>query len=382
MTEPFHFSPHIETLHLGGEAQKSETNLRVIHLIKQLDEEGRTATTEEQKLLSHYVGWGDSAVLSSSYSEVADAVTDEEFRSLQASTLNAHYTALPIIRAMWLGVMRLGASKLPTLRVLDPSAGIGHFFSAMPEPLQANSRWVEIELDKVTAKILKYLHPDTEGRNAAFNDGFENVRLIENQFDLAISNVPFGNYPIVDRAIKESFLKSNIHDYFFVKALSLVKPGGVLAFITSRYTLDKKNKTTREWLARRADLLAAIRLPDTTFLDNAGTQVVTDILFLRKRHQVLEGSLPIWVDTEVIDPEVHCYDDRDTDTDGKIRQNRIYGQHPAWIIGTTATRRGMYSRGEYTVKYDGSISIGDLVKEILEDVLHHKLSSVALSLPC
>jgi adenine-specific DNA methylase len=120
----------------------------------------------------------------------------------------------------------------------------------MPESLQSSARWVEIELDLLTARILKHLHPDTEGQSVVFNDGFENVRLIENQFDLAISNVPFGNYPITDRSIKESFLKSNIHDYFFVKALSLLRPGGVIAFITSRYTLDKKNKTTREWLAR------------------------------------------------------------------------------------------------------------------------------------
>jgi N12 class adenine-specific DNA methylase len=369
VTEPFYFSPHTETLHLGGAAQKAENNLRGIRLIKQLDEEGRSATPDEQNLLAMYTGWGDSSVLHHKLSEVVDTVTEEEWVSIQGSTLNAHYTSLSIIRAMWSGVMRLGAGNLPTLRVLDPSAGIGHFFSAMPDVLHVNSRWVEIELDKVTAKILKYLHPDTEGRNATFNDGFENVRLIENQFDLVISNVPFGNYPIADCSIKESFLKSNIHDYFFVKALSLVKPGGVIAFITSRYTLDKKNKTTREWLARRADLLAAIRLPDTAFVENAGTQVVTDIIFLRKRHQALEGSLPIWVDTEVIDPTVHCYDDRDTETDGKLRQNRIYGKHPAWIIGNTATRRGMYTREEYTVKYDDSKPIGDVVAEILEGVL-------------
>jgi len=368
MSQTFYF-PTDTHLYLGSAKYKADTNFQILQLLKKLDEEGRIVTAEEQELLSRYVGWGDSAVLSCRYSEVADAITDEEFKALQGSTLNAHYTALPIIRAMWSGLVRLGAQKLAAMRILDPSAGIGHFRSAMPEFLHNTARWVEIELDLLTARILKHLHPDVEGQSVVFNDGFEDVRLIENQFDLAISNVPFGNYPISDRFIKESFLKSNIHDYFFVKALSLVKPGGVIAFITSRYTLDKKNKTTREWLAKRADLLAAVRLPDTTFVENAGTQVVTDIIFLRKRHQMLEGSLPLWVETEVIDPEVHCYDDHDTETDGKIRQNCIYGQHPEWIIGKTATRRGMYTRGEYTVRYDGDTSIGDLVAEILQSVL-------------
>ena len=368
MSQTFYF-PADAQLHLGSAKHKADTNLEIFMVLKKLDEQARSATTEEQILLSHYVGWGDSSVLSCRYSEVADAITDEEFKALQASTLNAHYTALPIIRAMWSGIARLGAHKHSSMRILDPSAGIGHFRSVMHESMRNSARWVEIELDLLTARILKQLHPDVEGQSVVFNDGFEDVRLIENQFDLAISNVPFGNYPINDRSIKESFLKSNIHDYFFVKALSLVRPGGVIAFITSRYTLDKKNKTTREWLARRADLLAAVRLPDTTFIENAGTQVVTDIVFLRKRDQMLKGSLPLWVDTEVIDPDVHCYDDHDTETDGKIRQNRIYGEHPEWIIGKTATRRGMYTRGEYTVKYDGDTPVGDVVAEILENVL-------------
>ncbi len=368
MSQTFYFS-HDAQLVLGSARQKADTNFQILMLLKRLDEETRAATAEEQELLSRYVGWGDSAVLSCRYSEVADATTNEEFKALQASTLNAHYTALPIIRAIWAGITGLGAHKLTSMRILDPSAGIGHFRSAVPKSLQSSARWVEIELDLLTARILKHLHPDIEGQSVVFNDGFENVRLIENQFDLAISNVPFGNYPITDRSIKESFLKSNIHDYFFVKALSLLRPGGVIAFITSRYTLDKKNKTTREWLARHADLLAAVRLPDTTFVENAGTQVVTDIIFLRKRHQMLEDSMPLWVDTEIINAEVHCYDDHDAEADGKIRQNRIYGQHPEWIVGKTATRRGMYTRGEYTVKYDGDTPIGDLVAEILEDIL-------------
>jgi hypothetical protein len=368
MSQTFHF-PADTQLVLGSAKHKAETNLQILTTLKRLDDEGRAATPEEQVQLSHYVGWGDSAVLSSKYADVENAVTAEEFNALRGSTLNAHYTALPIIRAMWSGTILLGAHKLASLRILDPSAGVGHFRSAAPQSLRHNARWVEIELDLLTARILKHLHPDSDGQSAVFNKGFEDVRLMENQFDLAISNVPFGNYPISDRSVKEAFLKSNIHDYFFVKALSLVRPGGVIAFITSRYTLDKKNKTTREWLARLADLLAAVRLPDTTFVENAGTQVVTDILFLRKRPALLEGSLPAWVDTEVIDPESSCHDQNDNETDGKIRQYCIYREHPDWIVGRTATRRGMYSAAEYTVRYDGDRPIAELITEILENAL-------------
>lgn len=369
MTEPFYFSPHIETLHLGGDAQKAENNLRVIRLIKQLDEEGRSAIPDEQTLLATYTGWGDSSVLHHKLSEVVDAVTEEEWDSIQGSTLNAHYTTLSIIRAMWSGVMRLGAAKLPALRVLDPSAGVGHFFSAMPEPLRGNSRWVEIELDKVTAKILQYLHPDTEGRNATFNDGFQNVPLIPEQFDLVISNIPFGNYPVIDRAMKDSRLKACIHDYFFAKAVALTRPGGVIAFITSRYTLDKKNRTVREWLARHTDLLGAVRLPDTAFLSNAGTEVVTDILFLQKRYEVRQGDLPSWVETQEVELDHNGYLKNDEDKDGKVRHNLIYCEHPEWMVGRVATKRGMYSAGEYTVKYDGDQPIGDVAAEILANIL-------------
>jgi len=320
----FYFPSHMETLHLGGDGQKAGNNLRVIQLIKQLDREGRSATPEEQSQLALYTGWGDSSVLRHKLSEVVDSVTQEEWESIQGSTLNAHYTTLPIIRSIWSGVMRLGADQLPSLRVLDPSAGVGHFISSMPEPLRQKTRWVEIELDKVTARILKQLHPDTEGQNVSFADGFENVRLATDQFDLGISNIPFGNYPIIDSTMKEAHLKACIHDYFFAKTISLLRPGGVIAFITSRYTLDKKNKAFREWLAKRADLLAAIRLPDTAFLGNAGTQVVTDIIFLQKRHALCDdGDLPGWVDTKEVELDHDGYLKNDEDKDGKVRHNLI-----------------------------------------------------------
>ncbi|HEX9385294.1 MAG TPA: hypothetical protein VF918_03165, partial [Anaerolineales bacterium] len=212
----FYF-PSDVNLFLGSARRKADTNLAVIELVKEIEKEGRFAIPDEQDLISHYVGYGDSSVLSARYSDVVEAVTNEEFAALRASTLNAHYTSLPIIRGIWAGLLHMGAGKLSVLRVLDPSAGIGHFRSTSPECLHTIARWVEIELDNLTACILKNLHPNTEGQNVVFHDTFENVRLLENQFDIAISNVPFGNFPVVDRSIKDSGLKKNIHDYFFVK---------------------------------------------------------------------------------------------------------------------------------------------------------------------
>ena len=365
----FYF-PSDVNLFLGSAKRKADTNLAVIELVKEIEKEGRFATPDEQELISHYVGYGDSSVLSARYSDVVEAVTDEEFAALRASTLNAHYTSLPIIRGIWAGLLRMGAGKLSALRVLDPSAGIGHFQSASPECVRSIARWVEIELDKLTAQILKNLHPNIEGKKVVFNDAFENVRLLENQFDLVISNVPFGNYPVVDRNIKELGLKKNIHDYFFVKALSLVKPNGIIAFITSRFTLDKKNSSIREYLARRAELLAAVRLPDTAFIANAGTQVVTDIIILRKRRQLLEGQdLPAWVNTYMVDGAREFNYETNDDTVEKLRENCIYYEHPEWIVGQRSTKRGMYRPDEYTIKYDGEKEIGEVVAEILTKAL-------------
>ena len=238
--------------------QKAENNMRALRLLKQLELETREPTSEEQNELALYTGWGDSQVLKHKYSELREMVSEDEWDALTTSTLNAHYTALPVIRAMWAGIIRLGAHKLSSIRILDPSAGIGHFRSAMPEVLRDKARWVEIELDGLTARILNQLHPPIEGECAVFNKGFQEVPLVPNQFDLVVSNIPFGNYPVVDRSIKEAHLKASIHDYFFARAISLARPGGVIAFITSRYTLDKKNKRVREWLAEHADLLAAV----------------------------------------------------------------------------------------------------------------------------
>ena len=193
-------------------------------------------------------------------------------RAARASSLNAHYTALPVIGAMWEAVAYLGLGLYP-FRVLDPSAGVGHFKSAMPAALRDQAEWTEIELDAVTASILKLLHPESK----VFAQGFETVDFPNGWFDLAISNVPFGDYGVAKQGLPAQ-LRKTIHDFFFANTVAFLRPGGILAYITSHYTLDKKDTAVRSWLARRLDLLAAVRLPETAFKANAGTEVVTDIL--------------------------------------------------------------------------------------------------------
>ena len=177
MTRTFCFPAESEMQWLGGATQKAENNIRALHLLQQLELEGREPTPEEQSELALYTGWGDSQVLKCKYSKLREMVSEEEWDALMTSTLNAHYTALPVIRAMWAGILQLGAHKLPSIRILDPSAGIGHFRSAMPEVLRDKARWVEIELDSLTARILNQLHPPIEGECAVFNKGFQEVPL-------------------------------------------------------------------------------------------------------------------------------------------------------------------------------------------------------------
>jgi hypothetical protein len=368
MTKTFYFPAERDMLWLGGATQKAENNMQALRLLKQLEFDAREPTVEEENELALYTGWGDTQVLRAKFSQLREMLDQEEWDDVRTSTLNAHYTALPVIRAMWAGILRLGAHKLPSLRILDPSAGIGHFRSTMPEPLRQRARWVEIELDSLTARILKQLYPAIEGQSAVFHKGFQEVPLVADQFDLVISNIPFGNYPVVDRTLKEAYLKACIHDYFFAKAISLARPGGLVAFITSRYTLDKKNKRVREWLAERTDLLAAVRLPDTTFKANAGTEVVTDILFLRKRHELRTDDMPSWVETREIELDADSIEN-EGDEDGIARHNQIYCEHPEWLIGEVATKRGMYRSGEYTLRYYGERPIWEISAEILCSVL-------------
>ena len=372
MSFDFRFDPTDNLDDLGTTQVRYQRNLDALRLTNDLLLEGRDPHISEQYALAHYVGWGDSNVLRLAYPpgnfraaavELQKLLTSAELSHLKGSTLNAHYTALPIVRAIWRGLVHLGAAKLRAPRLLDPSAGIGHFFSAMPYEVYENSSRVEIELDTVTARILEALHPNSK----VFAQGFETVPLPQAFFDIAVTNVPFGNYPVADPAIKQKHLKQGIHDYFIVKMLEAVRPGGVVAVITSRYTLDKVGKAVREYIAERADLLAAVRLPNNTFQKNAGTEVVTDVLFLRRRETLAtadELSKTDWLDVTPQDLPLSNF------SNGVIAidRNDIYRKHPDWMLGKAIAAKTQYGAFGFELNPDGRDvpqALGDLLCSIL-----------------
>ncbi len=381
--QDFHFEPSDDLADLGGPEQRYRHNLVALHLLKRLEAEQRRATPAEQRTLARYSGWGDSQVLKRAFpsqsqrqdapnAQISDEIQDlqlseDEMRSIRASSLNAHYTALPVVGALWQALERLGIGRLDTLRCLEPSAGIGHFYSVMPRELFARSQRVAVELDALTARILKQLHPSTR----VYEGGFESATLPDNYFDLVISNVPFGDYPVSDPALKEKFLRVCIHDYFFARAITLTRPGGMVVFITSRYTLDKQDNRVRRWLAERADLLGAVRLPETAFARNAGTEVVTDVVFLRKRG-ALDAAAPAgaWVDTGTLP-----LTDRQN-SPAPTPLNQLYVDHPGWMLGTPALTRGMYRDGEFTLLGDGR-DLGKAIAEVLAAQLPEGIISPA-----
>jgi len=341
-----------QALTLGSPAKKFENNLQSIRLAKEITSLGRAASQEEQLILSRYVGWGDSALLRllNGSKELSQLLSEEELRSLRGSSLNAHYTALPVIAAMWDALTFMGFGTQP-MRVIDPSAGVGHFKSLMPAEFRASADWAEVELDNLTANILKLLHPESK----VFADGYERIDFPRNWFDLAISNVPFGDYGVVKRELP-SFLRKSIHDFFFANTVSLLRPGGVLAFITSRYTLDKKDSSVRAWLARHLDLLAAVRLPNNAFKENAGTEVVTDVLFMRKRFEESK-DLPDWVETDFLSQNYR-----------QTNINRYFMKHPHMILGVPSMDGTTYKSDGYTVSADGRV-LGEAMKEMLRSAL-------------
>ncbi|MCJ7432747.1 MAG: class I SAM-dependent methyltransferase, partial [Anaerolineales bacterium] len=332
----FHFD-NDQALPLGSPAKKFENNLQAIRLAKEITSLRREASADEQAILARYVGWGDSALLRqlNGSKELDQALTEDELRSLRGSTLNAHYTALPVIGAMWDALTFMGFGAGP-VRIIDPSAGVGHFKSLMP--MSFSTDWAEVELDSLTANILKLLHPESK----VFAEGYERVDFPRNWFDLAISNVPFGDYGVVKRELP-SFLRKSIHDFFFANTIALLRPGGILAFITSRYTLDKKDSSVRSWLARHLDLLAAVRLPNNAFKENAGTEVVTDVLFMRKRFEESK-NVPDWVETQFFSQNYR-----------QTNVNRYFMQHPEMILGIQGMDGTLYKSDGYTVNTDGRI---------------------------
>ena len=329
---------HITDDHLGegGPKAKYQANVAAIKLLKYLEETTGQATPEQQEVLSRYVGWGgvpeafdpSKTAWAKEYAELKELLTPEEYAAARTSTLNAHYTSPMVIRAIYETVERLGFHNG---NILEPSCGVGNFFGMLPDSM-AGSRLYGVELDSITGRIARQLYP-----NARIEvNGFEKTQYPDGIFDLAIGNVPFGNYRVSDRPYDRHNLL--IHDYFFAKAIDKVRAGGIIAFITSNGisggTMDKKDAHAREYMARRCDLLGAVRLPNTTFRANAGTDIAMDVVFLQKREVPrMQGEpLPEWVETDLLHTNTY------TDKDGRERHdhvtmNRYFRTHPEMVLG-------------------------------------------------
>ena len=332
----------------GGLHEKARANIAAIRLLKTLEADDRDATDDEKPVLALYAGWGampnvfghyQPAEWRSTAGAVKELLTGPEFESARASTPNAHFTSPQVIDAIWSGLQHLGLGK--GARILEPAMGVGHFFGLMPESMHGGQR-TGVELDSITARIARKLYPDS----TIFAKGFEETPLPDNYFDAVVGNVPFGDYAVHDPSMKRHLTRA-IHDYFFAKSLEKLRPGGVMALITSRYTMDKETDTIRRHLAEQADLLGAIRLPNTAFKANAGTEVTTDILFLHKRAPGVPQAGHAWRGIEMIDsPE------------GPIVVNEYYVRHPEMMLGTMKLEGTMYRGAEPTLE-------GQLTPELL-----------------
>ena len=326
-----------DELGTGGAKEKFWRNIKAIATLKQIETENRNATPEEQHILSQYVGWGgladafdpDKAGWRVEYDELKNALSPEEYAAARASTLNAHYTSPTVIRAIYDAVENMG---FQTGNILEPSMGVGNFFGMLPESMKS-SRLYGVELDSITGRIAKQLYPKADITVA----GFETTDR-KDFFDLAVGNVPFGQYQVSDRAFDK--LGFSIHNYFFAKALDQVRPGGVVAFVTSRYTMDAKDSAARKYIAQRADFLGAIRLPNNAFKANAGTDVVSDIIFLQKRDRPIEIE-PDWVHTGI-------WRNPGENADG-FAINRYFIDHPEMVLGRQTSESTQYGRQDFTV---------------------------------
>ena len=331
----------------GGPKAKFQANVEAIKLLKYLEETTEQATPEQQKILSRYVGWGgladafdpDKESWSKEYAQLKELLTPEEYAAARGSTLNAHYTSPTVIKAIYEAVGRMG---FETGNILEPSCGVGNFFGMLPEEMR-NSRLYGVELDSISGRIAQQLYPKADITVA----GFETTDR-RDFYDLAIGNVPFGQYQVRDKAYDK--LNFSIHNYFFAKALDQVRPGGVVAFVTSRYTMDAKDSTVRRYLAQRAELLGAIRLPNNAFKANAGTEVVSDIIFLQKRDRPLD-IVPEWTQTGL--------------TEDGFAINRYFLDHPEMVLGRQeqeSTAHGM----DYTVNPIESLELADQLHDAVK----------------
>lgn len=326
-----------DALGVGGAKAKFRANMAAIHLLKELEFEGLQASPEQQEILSRYVGWGGLADAfdeskdnwKAEFAELYAALSPEEYAAARASTLNAHYTSPTVIRAIYDAVENMG---FQTGNILEPSMGVGNFFGMLPESMKS-SRLYGVELDSITGRIAKQLYPKADITVA----GFETTDR-KDFFDLAVGNVPFGQYQVSDRAFDK--LGFSIHNYFFAKALEQVRPGGVVAFVTSRYTMDAKDSAARKYIAQRADFLGALRLPNNAFKANAGTDVVSDIIFLQKRDRPIEIE-PDWVHTGI-------WRNPGANADG-FAINQYFIDHPEMVLGRQTSESTQYGRQDFTV---------------------------------
>jgi len=339
------FSISNDNLGIGTPKEKFQRNIEAIRLLEQIESEHRYANPQEQDVLSQYVGWGglsdafdeSKTNWATEYQELKNLLSPEEYRMARESTLNAHYTSPAIIRSMYEVIERMGFKKG---NILEPSMGIGNFFGMMPESMK-ESRLYGVELDSITGRIARLLYPKADIQIK----GFEKTDYPNDFFDIAIGNVPFGQYKVLDHAYeKNNFL---IHDYFFAKTLDKVRPGGVVAFITSKGTMDKASPEVRRYLAQRANLLGAVRLPNTAFKANAGTEVTSDILFFQKRDRMVVRE-PEWVYLE--------------ENDAGIKMNSYFVNHPEQIVGKMELVSGPYGM-ESTCRLDESRPFEEQLKE-------------------
>ena len=343
---------HITDEHLGegGAKQKYARNIEAIKTLFQLEQEHRGATAEEQQVLSQYVGWGGLADAfdpgkdswAKEYTELKGLLSEDEYAAARSSTLNAHYTSPTVIRGIYDAVERMG---FRSGNILEPSMGVGNFFGMLPDTMQ-DSRLYGVELDSITGRIAKMLYPQADITVA----GFETTDR-RDFYDLAVGNVPFGQYKVNDKAYNK--LGFSIHNYFFAKAIDQVRPGGVVAFVTSRYTMDSKDSTARKHMAERADLLGAIRLPNNAFRANAGTDVVSDIIFLQKRDRPIDHE-PDWVQLGK--------------TEDGFAINQYFVDHPEMVLGELTMESTQYGKKECTVRPIEGAVLADQLAEAAQHI--------------
>ena len=339
-----------DALGVGGAKAKFRANMAAIRLLQELEFEGLQASPEQQEILSRYVGWGGLADAfdenkpnwSDEFAELYATLSPEEYAAARASTLNAHYTSPTVIKAIYEAVGNMG---FQSGNILEPSMGVGNFFGLLPEQMQG-SKLYGVELDSITGRIAKQLYPKADITIA----GFETTDR-KDFYDLAVGNVPFGQYQVDDRAYNK--LGFSIHDYFFAKTLDQVRPGGVIAFVTSRYTMDKQSPEVRRYIAQRAELLGAIRLPNNAFRANAGTDVVSDILFLQKRDRPIEIE-PDWV---------HLGQNEDG-----FAINRYFVDHPEMILGRQTSESTQYGKQDFTVVPIEGLALADQLHDAVKNI--------------